>query len=460
MLSKIPPHSLDAERGVLGSILIDKDAISQVSGFLTAEDFYVPANAMVYKAMLDLFVKNRPIDLLTVREILDDRKELEGIGGNMTLIGFTADVFTSANVFQYAQIIKNKAILRRLIKAGNDIIALGFNEAEETGKLLEKAEQALFGVTQTFIQNRLVHIKEILGIRHDEILKLSENPELLAKSTVSSKFAGLDKMIGGFKRGDMIILAARPSMGKTALALNFAQNVAESGKNVAIFSLEMSKEQLADRFISSTMGLDSWKIQKGLLDDDEFSEMGDAIARLAQANIYIDDSPIGNLLEMKSKARRLRMEKGLDLIVIDYLQLMSGGNPMNRVQEISDISRGIKGLARELDVPVIALSQLSRAVESRQTKEPYLSDLRESGSIEQDADIVLMLFREDYYPSAGGGMPPDQFDAKKGVTTVFIRKNRNGPVGQVDLKFEKKFLKFYDIENHREGGGDMMDVFM
>lgn len=226
----------------------------------------------------------------------------------------------------------------------------------------------------------------------------------------------MDAKIGGFKPGDMVILAARPSMGKTALTLNIAQNIAEKGKNVAIFSLEMSKEQLTDRLICAAMGIDSWKLQKGQLEDEEFAEMGNALEKLSRSNIYIDDSPMGNLMEIKSKARRLKLESGIDFLIIDYLQLMSGGNPMNRVQEISDISRGIKSLARELQVPILALSQLSRAVESRTSKEPILSDLRESGSIEQDADVVMMIYREDYY---------DEFTENKGVTNIFIRKNRN-----------------------------------
>ncbi|HBB27629.1 TPA: replicative DNA helicase, partial [Candidatus Gracilibacteria bacterium] len=301
----------------------------------------------------------------------------------------------------------------------------------------------LFTVTQTFIQNKLVHIRDIINLRYEEFAEIHENPEHANDGLVHTGFKSLDGKIGGFKPGDMIILAARPSMGKTALALNIAQHIGEGGKNVAVFSLEMSKEQLTDRLICATMGVDSWKLNKGLLEDDEFMRMGDALERLSKANIYIDDSAAGNLLEIKSKARRLKIESGLDFIVIDYLQLMSAGNPMNRVQEISDISRGIKSLARELGVPIMALSQLSRAVESRVSKEPILSDLRESGSIEQDADVVLMIYREDYY---------DEFTENKGITNVFVRKNRNGPVGGADLKFEKKYMKFYDLERSREGG--------
>ncbi|MDD5376508.1 MAG: replicative DNA helicase [Candidatus Gracilibacteria bacterium] len=440
---KVPPHSIEAERGVLGSILLDKEGMFQVSALLVEADFYDPNNGLIYEAMMDLFARNKPIDILTVREHLDDRQNLEKIGGNTYLIELTESIFTSANIYQYAQIVKHKGILRKLIKAGNDILLAGYDEESDINKLLEKAEQSLFTVTQTFIQNKLVHIRDIINLRYEEFAEIHENPEHANDGITHTGFKSLDSKIGGFKPGDMVILAARPSMGKTALALNIAQQIGETGKNVAVFSLEMSKEQLTDRLICATMGVDSWKLNKGLLEDDEFMRMGDALERLSKANIYIDDSPGGNLLEIKSKARRLKIESGLDFIVIDYLQLMSAGNPMNRVQEISDISRGIKSLARELGVPIMALSQLSRAVESRVSKEPILSDLRESGSIEQDADVVLMIYREDYY---------DEFTENKGITNVFVRKNRNGPVGGADLKFEKKYMKFYDLERSREGG--------
>ena len=388
--------------------------------------------------MMDLYARNRPIDIITVREVIDDQKKLESIGGNMFLAWLTETVFTSANIFQYAQIVKNKSILRKLIKAGNEIIMNGYDEATETTELLEKAEKSLFGVTQTFIQNKLVPLKEILNGRYEEFASIHADPELVNKNTISTGYASFDAKLGGFKRGDLIILAARPSMGKTAMALNFAQNVAKKWRNVAMFSLEMSKEQITDRLIAAAMAVDSWKLQKGKLSEDEFSKMGDALETLSRSKIYLDDSPAGEwLLSIKSKARRLKMESGLDLIVIDYLQLMSSGNSMNRVQEVSDISRGLKSLARELDVPLIALSQLSRAVEARPDKRPVMSDLRESGSIEQDADIIAMIYRDDYY---------NEFSETPGVTSVFIRKNRNGPTGQVDLKFEKAQQKFYEIE--------------
>ncbi|MDD2916600.1 MAG: replicative DNA helicase [Candidatus Gracilibacteria bacterium] len=440
---KVPPHSIEDERGVLGSILLDKEGMFQVSPLLVEGDFYDPNNGLVYAAMMDLFTRNKPIDILTVREYLDDRQNLEKIGGNAYLIELTESIFTSANIYQYAQIVKHKGVLRKLIKAGNDILLAGYDEESDINKLLEKAEQSLFTVTQTFIQNKLVHIRDIINLRYEAFAEIHENPERANNGLVLTGFKSLDNKLGGFKPGDLVILAARPSMGKTALALNIAQNIGESGKNVAVFSLEMSKEQLTDRLICATMGVDSWKLQKGLLEDEDFMRMGDALERLSKANIYIDDSAGGNLLEIKSKARRLKIESGLDFIVIDYLQLMSSGNPMNRVQEVSEISRGIKSLARELEIPIMALSQLSRNVESRPNKEPVMSDLRESGSIEQDADSILMMYREDYY---------DEFTENKGILNVFIRKNRNGPVGGADLKFEKQHMKFYDVERSREGG--------
>ena len=442
MALTIPPHSIEAEKWVLGSILIDKDAMLHVANLLSPEDFYDPSHAIVYSAMQDLYARNRPIDSITVREVIDDNKKLESIGGNPFLAELMTSVFTSANIFQYAQIVKNKSVLRRLIRAGNEIVMHGYNEADETTELLEKSEKALFGVTQTFIQNKLVPIREILSGRYDEFASIHADPELVQRNMISTGYREFDDKLGGFKRWDMIIVAARPSMGKTAIALNFAQNVAKKNRHVAIFSLEMSKEQLTDRLIAAAMAVDSWKLQKGKLSEDEFARMGDALETLSQSKIYLDDSPAGEgLTSIKSKARRLKMESGLDLIIIDYLQLMSNGNSMNRVQEVSEISRGLKSLARELDVPVVALSQLSRTLEARPDKRPIMSDLRESGAIEQDADIIMMLYRDDYY---------NEFSETPGITNVLIRKNRNGPTGQVDLKFEKSQQKFYEIERSKQ----------
>ena len=441
-----PPHSIEAERGVLGAILIDKDAMMQVASILLADDFYDPAHSIVYAAMIDLYGRNRPIDSLTVRELIDDQKKLDSIGGDTFLADLMTSVFTSANIYQYAQIVKNKSVLRRLIRSWTDIMQTGFDEVTEINELLEKAEKSLFGVTQTFIQNKLVHIKDILNARYEEFAAIHADPSLVQANSIATGYEGFDFRLWGFKRWDLIIVAARPSMGKTAIAMNFAQNIGERGKNVAVFSLEMSKEQLTDRMIAASMAVDSWKLQKGKLSEDEFAKMGDALERLSAAKIYIDDSPAGaGILELKSKARRLKMESWLDLIVIDYLQLISSGNSFNRVQEVSEISRGLKSLARELDVPVVALSQLSRALEARPDKRPIMSDLRESGAIEQDADIILMLYRDDYY---------NEFSETPNVTNIFIRKNRNGPTGQVDLKFEKQHQKFYEIERTRAGDMD------
>ncbi|NDK09602.1 replicative DNA helicase [Candidatus Gracilibacteria bacterium] len=438
---KIPPFSLEAEQSVLGSLLIDKDGFIIIGDLLQAEDFYADSNVKIYEVMFDLYKFNKPIDLITVREKLDDKKLLDSIGGISYLAELTEIVPTSANIFEYAQIVKNKAVLRRLIKSGNEIVSLGYQEDEPINELLEKSEKSLFQVTQTFIKNKLVHITDILTQRYEEFAEIHENPELVTLHRLQTGFKGMDHKLTGLKGGDMVILAARPSMGKTALALNLAQNIGFAKKSVAIFSLEMSKEQLTDRMIASAMGIDSWKLQKGELEDSEFAKIGEAMERLSAADIYIDDSAGGNLVDLKSKARRLKMESNLNLIIIDYLQLMSNGNSMNRVQEVSEISRGIKSLARELDVPIIALSQLSRAVESRPDKRPVLSDLRESGSIEQDADIVMMIYREDYY---------DEFTERKGLTDIFIRKNRNGPIGAVQLMFQKNNQKFVEVETNMQ----------
>ncbi|MCH2188827.1 replicative DNA helicase [Candidatus Gracilibacteria bacterium] len=439
---KIPPHALEAEQSVLGSILIDKDCFITIGDILKSQDFYSDANAAIFEVMFDLYKTNKPIDLITVKEKLDDKKMLDKVGGITYLTELTDIVPTTSNVFEYAQIVKNKSVLRNLIRSGNEIISCGYDEQGVLTQLLEKAEKSLFEVTQVFIKNKLVHINEILNQRFEEFAEVHENPDIITKHRLQLGFSSLDNKFGGLKGGDMVIVAARPSMGKTAFALNLAQNVGYNGKNVAIFSLEMSKEQLTDRMIASAMEIDSWKLAKGELEDHEFAKIGEAMEKLSQANVYMDDSAGGNLIDLKSKCRRLKMESGLDLIVIDYLQLMSGGNPMNRVQEISDISRGIKSLARELDVPIIALSQLSRAVEARPDKRPLMSDLRESGSIEQDADIIMMLYRDEYY---------DEFSDKKGVTDILVRKNRNGPIGNVELMFNKNNQKFLEMA---KGMGD------
>lgn len=443
---KVPPHSLEAEQSVLWSILIDKDCFLSIWDLLKDTDFYSEINSLIFGIMFDLYKQNKPIDIITVKENLDNKKLLDKIWGITYLAELTEIVPTTSNVFEYAQIVKNKAVLRNLVKAWNEIIWLGYSEDRQINELLEATEKAVFNVTQVFIQNKLVHINDILEQRFEEFAEIHENPELIKDHRLQLWFKELDNKFNGLKGWDMVILAARPSMWKTAFALNLAQNVGYSWKNVAVFSLEMSKEQLTDRMIASAMEIDSWKLAKWELEDHEFAKIWEAMEKLSDANIYIDDSAGWNLVELKSKCRRLKIESWLDMIIIDYLQLMSNWNSMNRVQEISEISRWIKWLARELDVPIIALSQLSRTVEQRPDKRPIMSDLRESGSIEQDADIIMMLYREEYY---------DEFTDKKWVTDILVRKNRNWPIGNLELMFQKNNQKFVEIE--RGMWGEMME---
>lgn len=436
---KVPPHSLEAEQSVLWSILIDKDCFLTIWDMLKAEDFYTDNNSTIFKVIFDLYKQNKPIDLITVKEKLDDKKLLDKIWWITYLTELTEIVPTTANIFEYAQIVKNKSILRWLLKCWNEIISYWYDEDEFINILLEKTEKSVFNVTQVFIQNKLVHINEILTQRYEEFAEIHENPELIKSHRLQLWFRDLDNKCWGLKWWDVVIVAARPSMWKTAFALNIAQNVWYNKKNVAIFSLEMSKEQLTDRMIASAMEIDSWKLAKWELEDSEFAKIWEAMEKLSDANIYIDDTAGWNLTDLKSKCRRLKIESWLDLIVIDYLQLMSNWSSKNRTEEISEISRWIKSLARELNVPIIALSQLSRAVESRPDKRPIMSDLRESGSIEQDADMILMIYREDYY---------DEFTEKKWITDIFMRKNRNWPIWNIELMFNKNNQKFVEIERN------------
>ncbi len=436
---KVPPYSIEAEQSILWSLLIDKDCFITIWDLLKVEDFYDDSNKIIYEIIFELFKSNKPIDLVTVKTKLENQKVLDKVGWITYLTELTEIVPTTSNVYEYALIVKNKSILRKLIKSWNEIISFWYNEEAKINELLEKAEKSIFNVTQTFIRNKLVHINEILTKRYDEFSEIHQDPASIKEHRLQVWFNGLDNKLWWLKWWDMAILAARPSMWKTAFALNIAQNVWFKKKNIAIFSLEMSKEQLTDRMIASAMWIDSWKLAKGELEDEEFAKIWEAMEKLSNANIYIDDSAWWSLVDLKSKARRLSIESWLDLIIIDYLQLMTSWNSFNRVQEVSEISRWIKSLARELNVPIIALSQLSRAVESRPDKRPVLSDLRESWSIEQDADIVMMLYREDYY---------DEFTEKKWIAEIFIRKNRNGPTWNMELTFNKKNQKFLEIEKN------------
>lgn len=443
-----PPHSPEAERTVLGALLLDPEAIVKVSDFLKAEDFYDPTHKQIFAAIYALYANHEPIDFITVSSKLADNKSVQDIGGSAFLADLAASVPTSSHIYQYGQIVKSKAVHRNIIDAGRKITGLGYETERPIPELLDEVEKTVFQITNTFLKEKFVHVRDILDERYEKFAELHASGEDTTKG-VPTGFHGLDSKLSGLQPSDLIILAARPSMGKTSLAMNIAVNAAVKGrKTVGIFSLEMSKEQLVDRLFASMLGVDSWKLQRGKLDDSDFQNMGPIMDELSKANLFIDDTSASSMPEFRTKARRLQMEHGLDLLVIDYLQLMSTGNSSyagNRVQEISEISRTIKQVARELRVPIIALSQLSRAVESRPDKQPQLSDLRESGSIEQDADVVLMIYRDDYY---------NEDSDRKGITDIFIRKHRNGPVGRVELIFKNEQMRFYDIDKQHSYSED------
>lgn len=441
--SFVPPHSLDAEKSTLGSLFIDKDAIVKICDFLKSEDFYHDAHRIVYQTINDLYDKRVPVDIVTLSSALEDKGHLSAIGGTSYLALLANEVPTATHIFQYATIVKEKAILRKLILAGDTIKGLGYKEGEEIEALIDAAEKSLFDVSRTFMSDRFVHIKDVLGKTYEKISDLHDPDAKEKYRGISTGFKALDNILSGLQPSDLVILAARPSMGKTALALNVAQNVAQKGYSVGVISLEMSKEQLVERMFCSLLSVDSWKMRTGKLTDEDFGRIGGVMDEMNSMKIYIDDSIGNSISELKAKARRLKMENGLDFLVIDYLQLMTGSKAYtsNRVQEISEISRDLKSLARDLSIPILALSQLSRAVELRPQKIPQLSDLRESGAIEQDADVVMMLYREDYY---------EEDTERKGITDLFIRKHRNGPIGHIELSFIKSQLKFLDIERTRK----------
>lgn len=444
---KTLPHGIEAEKSVIGCILLDKDAIIKVADILEAEDFYHDHHRFIYEACIELFQKSEPIDLVTAATKLQAQEKLELVGGPEYLAELQNFVPVATHIFQYAQIVKRHSILRKLIKAGANITGLGYEEDSPTEELLEKAEKEIFSISQTFLKDRFVPIKEILSNSFEKISEIHENPDLAHQNRVKTHFRDLDeKLNGGLNPSDLIIVAARPAMGKSALSLAIAQNAALTAhKKVGVISLEMSKDQLVERMFCSLLEVDSWKLHRGQLDERDFERMGPIMDQLGSAPIYIDDSMGASIVELRAKARRLKMEHGLDILLIDYLQLMSGGNPLNRVQEISEISRSLKQLARELHIPVIALSQLSRNVESRPDKRPVLSDLRDSGSIEQDADIVMMLYREAYYNE-------DCPEEDQNTLEVNVLKHRNGGTGKVKLHADLKRMKFSDMEQHHQVG--------
>jgi len=439
---KVPPQNIDAEKSLLGAVLIDEETLADISEHVTPKDFYDKRHKTVYGAMLRLYERHKPVDLLTLTDELKKKDELDAIGGQSYLTELTNYVPTAAHAEAYAEMVAQKAVRRRLIKASAEISELGFNEDTTTQELLEKAEAELFSVSDQSLKQDLVSIEQILTDSFDRMEELHRNKGALRG--VRTGWRDLDNMTAGLQRSDLIILAARPAMGKTTLVTNLAYNVATVAKqSVLFFSLEMSKEQLVDRMLADASGVDAWNIRTGNLSDEDFSKLSEAMGEMAEAPIYLDDTPGLSVLEMRTKARRAAHENPLGVIIVDYLQLMqgSGKDNGNRVQEVSEISRGLKLIARELNVPVIALSQLSRSVESRSPQVPQLADLRESGSIEQDADIVMFIYREAYY---------NPETERENITDLIIAKHRNGPVGKVELYFHPERLRFMSLDKKHD----------
>jgi len=432
--TKLPPQNVDAEQSCLGSLLIDKDAIVKIADDLKPGHFYRDSHADIYRAILSLYEKRLPPDLVTVTDELKRVDKFELIGGSGYLTTLVNTVPTSAHVEHYAQIVKEAATKRALISAASAMTEEAFDPDTQVKELLDSAEQSLFGISQEHLKQNFIPLKDALAESFDRLDELHKKGTGLRG--VSTGFSDIDKKLSGMQASNLLILAARPSVGKTTLAMNIAQHTAVREKiPIGIFSLEMSKEQLVDLLLAAESDVEAWKITTGNLDEKDFESISEAMGELAEAPLYIDDTPGISIMEMRTKARRLQIEAGLKLLIVDYLQLVRGRNLENRVQEVSEISQALKNLARELKIPILAISQLSRAVESRQTKIPQLADLRESGAIEQDADVVMFLYREN---------PEDLENIK-----LSISKHRNGPLGEIDLKFKGERRRFYPIEKTR-----------
>jgi len=437
---ELPPQNLDAEKSLLGALLLDKDIVVRVADVVRPEDFYDERNGLVYASVLELYEDRQPIDVVTVTEKLSSKGKLETIGGATKLAALTASTPSTAHASQYAEIIANKATLRRLISASATIGELALMRDVKLDDALDRAEQTLFAVSRKHLKNSFTLVKDVLSETFERIDNLHENRGQLRG--VPTGFVDLDNMLAGLQGSDLVIVAARPSMGKTSLALNIALSAARDGHfAVGIFSLEMSKEQLIDRLLSAQSGIDAWKLRTGNLGSQDFEKLSEAMGKLADAPVYIDDTAFMTVMEIRTKARRLKTEKGLDMLIVDHIQLMEGSRSYEgRVQEISEISRSLKALAKELNIPIIAVSQLSRAVEQRPKKIPQLADLRESGSIEQDADVVLFVYREEYY---------EPETERKSIADIFIAKHRNGPTGRIELYFDANRMMFRDLERRQ-----------
>ncbi|MCL5004038.1 MAG: replicative DNA helicase [Patescibacteria group bacterium] len=431
MAERLPPQNTDAEESVLGALLIDKDSIIRVAALLSPAHFYRDANGEIYAAILSLYERREPADLVTVPNELSKKKKLESVGGLTYLSSLVAKVPSSANVEYYANIVRDAFVKRQLIAASAKISESAFDSNTQSRDLLDKAERSLFSISQEYLHQYFVSVKEVLETSFDRLEALHKSGSSIRG--VPTGLKSLDEKLSGLQESNLIILAARPSVGKTSLALNIAQHAAVEKKiPVAVFSLETSREQLVDRLLSAQADVDGWRITTGRLEEEDFRKIGEAMGELSEAPIFIDDTPGINVLEIRTKARRLQMEQGIKLVVVDYLQLAHGQNTENRVQEVSEVSQSLKNLARELHVPVLALSQLNRSIESRGERRPQLSDLRESGSLEQDADVVIFLYRED--------------DENRSEVRLSISKHRNGPTGEIDLYFRGERTKFFETE--------------
>ncbi|MFZ5987986.1 MAG: replicative DNA helicase [Bacillota bacterium] len=440
-LGRIPPQNIDAEQSVLGAILLDKDVLSNITEIITGQDFYREDHKEIYEAVMDLFERGEPIDLITVSEQLKLRGTLDSIGGLEYLTNLASVVPTTANAKHYAKIVEEKSILRRLIKVSSEIVNMGYEASEEVSYVLDKAEKSIFDVLQKRNTQGFTPIKDVLIDTFNRLEELYNNKGYV--TGIPTGFVDLDHKTSGLQNSDLVLIAARPAMGKTSFVLNIAQHAAIHARvPVAIFSLEMSKEQLVNRMLCCEAMVDSHRMRTGKLDDSDWQKVARALGPMSEAPIYIDDTPGTSAMEIRAKCRRLKIEKNLGLVVIDYLQLMQGrGKGDSRQQEISEISRSLKILAKEINVPVLTLSQLSRAPELRADHRPILSDLRESGAIEQDADIVMFLYRDDYYN-------PDT--DKKNIAEAIIAKHRNGSTGTVELAWLGQYTKFANLEKFRE----------
>lgn len=444
---KIPPHNIEAEQSMLGALLVDKDAMTKIADIVGPEDFYKDAHAVLFSAMRDLYDRHEPIDLLSISNVLQEKNKLEAVGGRSSIMGLAALVPNASNVVHYARIIQKKALLRRLNTAAVEISELSYEADENVQDVIDKAESRIFAVAQKLLKKLFVPIKEILSDAFERIDELHRERGKLRG--IATGFSELDDILAGLQKSDLVVLAARPSVGKTSLALDIARQAALRGKHtVAIFSLEMAKEQLVDRLICAEASVDLWKMRTGKLSDrpdsDDFLRIGHAINSLSEAKIFIDDTATATILEIKTKARRLQSEHGLDLIILDYLQLMEGqGRAEGRVQEVAEITRGLKAIARELHIPVLALSQLARAVELVKPAIPKLAHLRESGSIEQDSDVVMFIYRKG---ADRNYRIEDLTDDEKNTAEIIIAKHRNGPTGSIRLFWDERRASFRSIE--------------